>query len=220
MGHSETPMSRYDNLLAGKNQAIRVLWCAFLFAAGLAIFNGVGWMRAPEKIRIHVPPDLSSGAVLRPGAPGKGDVYTFAYYIWQQLYRWERNGAKDYKANIHALQHYLTPECFQDRLDDYDARNRVQELARRARTVTEIPGRGFSNKRVVVRARGAAWRVYMDLHITETMLGEPVKTRLVNYPIRVVSYEVDPERNPFGLAIDCLADKPRAIEVAAARGEQ
>ena len=51
------------------------------------------------------------------------------------------------------------------------------------------------------------------MQIEETLLGESVKTRYINYPIRVVRYNVDPQSNIFGLAIDCLADKPRRIKI-------
>ena len=47
------------------------------------------------------------------------------------------------------------------------------------------------------------------------MLGERVKSRAVAYPVRVVRFDVDRELNPWGLALDCLAGVPRAIELAA-----
>ena len=46
------------------------------------------------------------------------------------------------------------------------------------------------------------------------MLGEPIKTRAVNYPLSVVRYNIDPEHNAFGMAVDCLADTPMAIELS------
>ena len=207
--------TKYDNLITGKNQTIKALYVALGIMTVVALFNGAGWMASPKFLRVHIPPDITNGAVLRPGDAGKSDVYAFAYYIWQQLYRWEKDGVTDYEDKIHALRNYLTPGCFQDRLDDFALRKSRHELDRRERSLWEIPGRGFSTERVHVQARNASWVVYLDLHIEETMLGESVKDRLVNYPIRVVRYDVDPEQNPFGLAVDCLTGTPRAIEVAA-----
>jgi len=40
-----------------------------------------------------------------------------------------------------------------------------------------------------------------------------VKDRLIHFPIRVVRYAVDPELNPWGLALDCYAAAPRRIQV-------
>ncbi len=41
---------------------------------------------------------------------------------------------------------------------------------------------------------------------------EQVKRALVRYPIKVVRLDIDPERNPFGLALDCYASAPQRIE--------
>lgn len=203
--------SKYDNLLAGKDQTIKALWAALSIATLFALLMGAGWMSAPRFIRVHVPPDLDNGAELATHEVGKANVYAFAFYIWQQLNRWENDGVKDYQHKIHTLQHYLTPACRQDRNEDYAERHRQHELYRRERAIWEIPGRHFSADRVHVES-DASWVVYLDVRINETMLGEPVKTRFVHYPLRVVRYRIDPELNPFGLAIDCLADKARAIE--------
>ena len=137
--------SKYDNLLAGKNQTIRALYVALGVVVCLALLMGAGWMTSPKFIRVHVPPDLTNGAVLGSTEVSKGNVYGFAYYIWQQLNRWEKNGETDYEDKIHMLTNYLTPACFQDRMDDYEMRKSRHELERRERAIWEIPGRGYTN---------------------------------------------------------------------------
>ena len=206
-------MSRYRNELAGQREAIRALWGAVGVALACALILGVGWMTAPSALRIHIPPDLTAGATVRPDDPGPPHVYTFALYIWQQLYRWPRDGATEYRAKLDALVHFLTPACRQDRLDDFAARSSRRELAGRQRAVWELPGRGYAPERVYHEGAGS-WVVSLDLMIEETVLGERVKSRAVAYPVRVVRYDVDRERNPWGLALDCLAGTPRAIERA------
>ena len=205
-------MSRYRNELAGQREALKALWAGLLVATGLAVFMGIGWATAPKSLLVHIPPDLSGGAVVAPGMPGAPNVYTFALYIWQQLYRWPVDGAGDYAAKAEMLAAYLTPRCRQDRLDDAAARRNRRELQGRRRAVWEIPGRGYEAGRVVVEGSGS-WVVWLDLQIEETILGEPVKARAASYPIRVVRYDVDRELNPFGLAVDCLAAGPRAIGI-------
>ncbi len=44
------------------------------------------------------------------------------------------------------------------------------------------------------------------------MFGEPVKDRLVNYPLRIVRYVADHQLNPYNMAFDCFAGVPRVIE--------
>jgi len=206
-------LSRYRNELAGQREAIRALWGAVGVALTCALVLGVGWMTAPASLRIHIPPDLTAGATIRPDAPRPPHVYTFALYIWQQLYRWPSDGAREYQGQLDTLVSFLTPACRQDRLDDYAERNARRELAGRQRAVWELPGRGYAPARVFEEGVGR-WVVSLDLMIEETVLGERVKSRAVAYPVRVVRYDVDRERNPWGLALDCLAGVPRAIELA------
>ena len=205
-------MSHYQNLLAAKNQTIKVLIMALIIPTGIALIMGIGWMTAPNRITLHYPPDLSRGESLGIQEVPKPNVHAFTFYIFQQLNRWPENGEKDYLSKIHTLKSYLTPGCFQDRLDDYDHKKARNELAGRERAVWEIPGRGFSNKRVIATSN-SSWWVSLDLHVTETYRGEKVKNRLINYPLRVVRYDVDPELNPWGLAIDCFASAPRNIVI-------
>jgi len=207
-------MSQYDNLLAGKDQTIKALGVALAVAVCSALFMGAGWMLSPKFLRVYLPPDLSSGTVMEANEIGKPNVYAFGYYIWQQLYRWEKDATTDYEDKIHMLQNYLTPSCFQNRIDDFGERRNRRELDRRERAVWEIPGRGYQPDRVHIEGNGS-WVVYLDLYLRETLMGESIKERFVNYPLRVVRYDIDPEKNAFGLALDCLAATPRAIEFAA-----
>ena len=203
-------MSRYDDLVHSRDAMIRLLLGGIAILTLLLLVALVGWSRAPQHIRLHYPPDLAGGAVQRVGDIPKANLYTFAYYIFQQLTRWPVDGSDDYYRQIHRLRGYFTPACFEERLQDLAARER--EISGRVRSVWEIPGRGFANARV--QAVGPnQWVVGLDLHVQETYRGERVKDRLIHYPLRVVAYDVDPETNPWGLALDCLAAVPRVIEV-------
>ena len=206
-------MSRYDNLVHTKDRMIRLLLGAVGVLVSLLVLALVGWARAPSSITLYYPPDLSAGAQQQLGDIPKANIYGFTFYIFQQLNRWPSDGQEDYFERIHGLQNYLTPACFEERLSDYDARNRNNELNGRSRAVWEIPGRGFSIERVQATSN-TSWVVGLDLHVQETYRGEPVKDRLIHFPVNVVSYDVDPELNPWGLALDCYAATPRRIEVA------
>ncbi|MEM9257492.1 MAG: TIGR03746 family integrating conjugative element protein [Pseudomonadota bacterium] len=205
-------MSRFDNLVHSKQMMINLLLGvvgALVLLLGLAI---VGWARAPSQITLHYPPDLSVGGVQQLGEVPKPNIYGFTFYIFQQLNRWPDNGRDDYYERIHVLKNYMTPACFEERLADYEERNRNNELSGRSRAVWEIPGRGFDVHRVR-KVSGDSWVVGLDLHVQETYRGEKIKDRLIHYPLNVVRYAVDPEQNPWGLAIDCYAATPRVIEL-------
>ncbi len=206
-------MSRYDNLVHTKDMMIKLLLGAVLALVLLLALALLGWARAPSAITLYYPPDLSTGAAQQLGDIPKANIYSFAFYIFQQLNRWPNDGQDDYFERIHTLKNYLTPGCFEERLSDHHARDRNNELLGRSRAVWEIPGRGFTPKRVRATSNDS-WVVGLDLHVQETYRGERVKDRLIHFPISVVIYDVDPELNPWGLALDCYAARPQLIEVA------
>ena len=70
----------------------------------------------------------------------KPNVYGFAYYIWQQINRWQTDGVKDYGQQIFNMQYYLTPRCQAQLQADMETRQGKGELRKRTRQITEIPG--------------------------------------------------------------------------------
>ena len=201
--------SAYTSALAGRDQVIRALYAA-LGVAGLAVaVLGWGWMRAADEVRVFVPPDLTDGVVVRADEPHAAHVYAFGFYLWQQLYRWPVNGAADYPARVAAYAAFLTPACRAELAAD--ARERAAEVRGRERAVWAIPGMGYGRDKVVRRGPGS-WVAYLDLHIAETLDGTLVKERLVRYPVRVVRYDADRQKNPWGLAIACLDGVATAID--------
>ncbi|MEO0436604.1 MAG: TIGR03746 family integrating conjugative element protein [Pseudomonadota bacterium] len=204
---------RYDNLVDSKNYTIRIQQIGLVLLSVLLVLALFGWSQSPKKITLHYPPDLTGGVVQTLGTVPKANVYSFTFYVFQQLNRWPDNGTDDYYERIHALKHYTTPACFEERLADFEARERNNELTGRSRAVWEIPGRGFSLDRVKTTSN-SSWMVGLDLHVQETFRGERIKDRLIHFPISVVRYDVDPELNPWGLALDCYAGKPRHIHIS------
>jgi integrating conjugative element protein (TIGR03746 family) len=183
--------------------------------AGVCLF---GWLTARREITVHLPPDLRTGATLTLGAvPQVPDttVYTFAIYIWQQINRWEADGVKDYGRQIYTMQSFVTPACREQLVADMNARNAAGELARRTRAVMEINGLGYAPERVKVEG-GNAWKVLLDTQIQETQAGVPIKEAYIRYPLRIVRFDVDREKNPWQLAIDCFGgERPARLDARA-----
>jgi hypothetical protein len=56
------------------------------------------------------------------------------------------------------------------------------------------------------------WVVWLDLDLLESVKGMTVKKTAIRYPLRVVSLAVDPEANPWRLALDGFAGEgPRRL---------
>ena len=161
-----------------------------------------------------MPPDLRSGSTRKWWDVPPESVYAFTFYIWQQAQRWPTNGEQDYPRNLHALSAYFTPSCRAFLQQDYEFRRSNGELRQRVRGIYEIPGRGYGDDPAArVRAVSANdWIVTLDVSADEYLGAEQVKRALVRYALKVVRMDIDPERNPFGLVLDCYARAPERIE--------
>ncbi|WP_186207351.1 PFL_4703 family integrating conjugative element protein [Burkholderia gladioli] len=208
-------MSRFKNEVAHLQAHVRTLRAGAAMLAVLALTAGFGWWSAPKNLTIHVPPDLRSGSTRRWWEVPPESVYTFAFYVFQQLNRWPTNGEDDYPRNLRALSAYLTPACQATLQQDFAFRRDSGELRQRVRGVYEIPGRGYGDdptSRVKVISN-SNWIVTLDLTADEYFGSEQVKRALVRYALKVVRADIDPEKNPFGLALDCYASPPERIAI-------
>ena len=187
----------------------------------VAVVGGLGMYFAhamPKKIDLHVATDMKAGDTVQyvnGQAPVPDvNVYGFAYYIWQQLNRWQADGSTDYGQQIFRFQSYVTPSCRAQLQADMQNRHSAGELRGRTRQMTEIPGLGYAANRVIADGT-ASWTVLLDMQLMETFRGQPVKDAFIRYPIRVVRYDVDRERNPWRLAIDCYGShRPARLDMS------
>jgi integrating conjugative element protein (TIGR03746 family) len=154
---------------------------------------------------IHIPPELRFGANLKSGDVPKANLYTFAGYIFQQLNRWESNGEKNYAEQIFSTSPFLTPSFQKFLVNDMEERHQAGELSRRVRYIQTIPGQGYEDRRVDV-LDNSNWVVWIDFSIHEYVNALKVKTVYIRYPFLVTRYDIDPEKNPWGLALNGFAE--------------
>ena len=213
-------MSRFRHALAERDAHILTLRAVIALLCLCLAGVGYGWYSAPQKLTLWFPPDLRSGSTRPWWEVPPASVYAFTFYIFQQLNRWPDNGEADYARNIRALRAYLTPACQGWLNHDFQVRRDGGELRDRTRGIYELPGHGYgstvredsaaSHPRVEVLSRDS-WRVTLDVAVEEYYQNEPVKKALVRYPLQVVRYAIDGEKNPWGLAIDCLSSAPQRL---------
>lgn len=208
-------MSRFRNEVAHLQAHVKTLRLATSALFLLALLLALGWWHAPRHLTIHVPPDLRSGSVRKWWDVPPESVYAFTLYVFQQLHRWPTNGEEDYARNIRALAPYFTAACKAFLESDFAARRDGGELRQRVRGIYEIPGRGFGDD-PALRVKTLSqrdWLVTLDVTADEYYGAEQVKRVFVRYPIKVVREDIDAEKNPFGLALDCFARTPERIEL-------
>lgn len=210
-------MSRFKNEVAHLRSHVHTLRLLAGALFILAVVLGLGWWNAPRYLTIHVPPDLRSGSTRKWWEVPPESVYAFTFYVFQQLNRWPTDGEQDYARNIRALAPYFTPACKTFLEQDYASRRDSGELRQRVRGIYEIPGRGYGDEpltRVKVRSNHD-WLVTLDLTVDEYYNAEQVKRALIRFPLKVVRLDLDPQKNPFGLALDCYDYAPERIAIPA-----
>ena len=218
----------YLDALATARSANKTLRNMVVIVAAL----GAGGMyfagRTPHEIEVHLAPNIQGGdsITVSGGESPVPDVnvYGFAYYIWQQINRWQSDGFTDYGKQIYYYHAYITPSCRAQLENDMQTRGSAGELRSRTRIITEIPGFGFAPNRVIAQGTNA-WTVLLDMQLQESFKGQQIKDAYIRYPMRVVRYDVDREKNPWRLAIDCYGNnrpaRLNASEVSAVqKGQQ
>lgn len=206
-------VSRIKHEVARLDAHVKTLRVGCLLLTAVALIEAVGWWSAPRNLTIHNPPDLRSGSTRKWWEIPPGTVYAFTFYIFQQLNRWPADGEADYRRNIVTLANYLTPSCKAFFEGDYKFRSANNELRKRVRGVYEIPGRGYTDDPTfrVKQLATDAWQVNLDLATDEYYGSETVKRTFVRYPIRVQRLDIDPEKNPWGMVLDCYTSAPMRI---------
>lgn len=91
-------MSRFRHAVKDRDQHILTLRIACGVLAFFLLITCAGWMRAPDKLTVHNPPDLRTGSTRPWWEVPASSVYSFAFYIFQQLNAWPKNGEVDYRA--------------------------------------------------------------------------------------------------------------------------
>ena len=206
-------MGKFRNALDDSRAHVRSLWIVIALLVGIVLVLGIGLLRTPSHMTVHIPPDLRSGATIGGNQPSPPNVYAFASYIFKQLHRWSEDGSQDYSNQIYALSAYLSPRYRTQLLTDLELKAKRGELASRERGLQEIPGANFEERRVEI-VSDDVWIVWLDMELSESVQGVPVKKKHIRYPLRVIRYAVDIEANPWGLALDGFdAEGPQPLEL-------
>ena len=96
-------------------------WRGMTFFLGLLlVFGMLVHQSRIQQIDVHIPPELSSAVVQKANHIPKPNVYLFTSNILQALNNWTENGEQDFKRNIEAYKHYLTPSFKEQLLKLYD----------------------------------------------------------------------------------------------------
>lgn len=184
------------NGLASRDAHIWSLRMAVMGAGLIIIFLVYVIDQRQNKFTVQIPPDLSRGALVKPGEYIGATSYTFASHIWRELNTWPVNGRNDFKAKIEVNKCYLTPNFYQQMVKLYKKKFDDGELDRTRMMVSRIP---FKDS--MVRDLGAAtYGIDLYMNLNEELDNYELKDINLHYPIRVVPD--NRECNLFGQSLD------------------
>lgn len=194
------------NALHSRDSHIWTLRIVLLLVIGLLIFQSFVMYQRQNEITVHVPPDLSRGATLKPGELQKPNSYSFANYVWRGLNDWPESGKDDYKKAIDKYKCLITPEFERWLNQNRNEKSRAGELDR-TRVLTEEL---FYQEAFVSELGMNSFSVAMVMKLQERVGGMVIKNVTMNYSLRVV-----PDLrncNEMGMAIDGFMVDPTRAE--------
>lgn len=205
---------RFLSALEQAKWHILTLWGIIVLLVVINVVCAMGWMHSQSHIRIDIPPRIpESGLSVTQGHVPKATVYSFAYYIWQNLNHWSKNGMTDYKTNIQQFTPFVTPGFKRELIDNYNTLLNAGELQDRLRTLQGTAGMLYSPEAVRYLGHGT-WYVRLQLRLTEymNMNAKVVKDIQMQYTLRVVRFDVSAKQNPWGLALAGFAQSPVRVK--------
>jgi integrating conjugative element protein (TIGR03746 family) len=143
----------------------------------------------------------------------KTTVYSFAYYVWQSINHWSNNGMQNYKKQINRFSPFLTPDFKLSLVQDYNNLLNQGELQDRIRLMQGVAGSEYSPGEVKYVGHDT-WIVHLKMQLTEMMNSNAkvVKDVQMLYTLKIVRFDVDANKNPWGLAIAGFAASPARIK--------
>ena len=163
----------------------------------------------PTRFTFHIPPDLSNGATLKAHHIPNSYVGEFTFYIWQALNNWSNNGAQDADKNLSFYGGYLTPSFTYYLQNRYKQMHTSGELQGRVRIIRPIAG----DQPEVTQLSQSAWRVLIKVRESEYVNGILVKDKDIEFPFKVIRFNSNAQRNPFGLALDGFVSDPVLLKL-------
>lgn len=171
----------------------------------IALF--IGWVTAPSRLTVYLPPDIQNGATLKAGSIPEPLIYSFAYEIWQELNYWPDENGEGYQKNIQTFWSYLTPKFKAELLEDY-AELKASGQLQRIRYLQGLSGAAFESV-YIKKLSHDTWEVDLKMRLTEFKNNQAVKDVEIIYPLKVTRTNVSPQNNPYGLVLAGFVSEPQ-----------
>jgi len=198
------------NALVDKEKRIRDLRFFLVGMFFIVMWQAYSLTTAPDRITVHIPPDLERGAILNPGEVPKPNIYSFSLYVFQAINTWEEDGYVENPALLDVFRCYLTPEFNEYLTLIHTERSSRGETRNRKRSIREANQKGFDPSKVVP-INESKWVVNLDMKVQETIDKTLIKDVSVRYPLIVIKDDSSPDCNPWGIKFAGYDSTPKRI---------
>lgn len=199
-------MSEPRNALTARDSHIWTLRMALIIVSVIAVAL-VGILYSKQNnFFVHVPPDLSHGAKIKPGELLAPNSYAFAAYIWREINDWPEGGRKDYPSKIKTYNCYFTPSF----LHWLENNNKEKSVAGELERTRNLSVEDVFRDEMAKPLGGNTFEVTLTMKLHERIEGQPIKDILIRYPLRVI-----PDTrgcNQMGMAIDGFFAQPERVQ--------
>lgn len=193
-----------------QNAVIKVLWSVIGILVFIILLLSMGWISAPSRLRVYLPPNLDHGNWIKPNDIPKSTIYAFSYQIFTALNTWTHSGTLDYQKNMNAYKNYFSSRFYQRLENDYLDRANTGAL-NRERILSGVSGMDYDAPLVQYMGNGT-WHVDLKLHLIETVDSSLVKDVITDFPLIISRVNESIQVNPWGLIIDGYYQEPTRIK--------
>lgn len=210
----------FRNALANAKLTILMLSGVLFLSFLVNVFCIEKLARVPKQLSIWIkPPIPASGLKATPDHIDKENVYAFTSYVWQAINYWPNDAQRDFMDNIKRFTPYITFSFKNTLLNMGKHLDDHNQLYGRSRVMFSATGERYDPEWVKYVGHGT-WLVKLDVRILtkindskkQGFVGSSINSDVVKrYVFRVIAYGASQSKNPWGLAIDGFAIKPKVV---------
>lgn len=203
-------MSKPLSILETHKQDIRYRDRMIIGLIMITILLAAALVRIPTQLVVYHPPDLSqSGKITKIGEVPPSTVYSFATIFFERLMYCKDNCGDDYPKALMSMKTYLTPQCFNQLKDHFEAN--VGLYKNRTRSIQAYDQEVFFTFDKVKQINDRTWYVTENYYLDERVRGTALRETLMKYPLKIVKSGVSTQINAYQLQLDCFYEEPTRL---------
>ena len=135
-------------------------------------------------------------------------VYGFARTLWESINFCKKDCMTEFPQALDQYRAFLTNACYTDLKTRYERQSNLYEARSRRLLPTE---NAIADLGKTQRISRDLWHVVLEYQLDDDVGGITTRNQTMQYPLKIVHNTVPTQYNPWGLAIDCYWEEPRAI---------